>query len=378
MSFRDELKRLDGDEWRKSNPFSPEITTVCEVLHNPYARDDERKLALRGWLAKHQPCVFGQVAAKADKQYIIVIDEALIDQGDEAVKAKLLLEKQTWKQWSLEGGGKHGLLVVFASPALHFAAPNQALRAVCQYARSLFIDDAEADSAGNDVCHDWLYLKRPKTTEYVKFRVILDFFASAGDKRWWHDHRFPGGVAFTLNSLGHMARTKEWYENLSNPVEWSSRLAMLTISNAFDHSQHGRATHLLDLNAGTPFKPMACPFSSPEKLPEALRGKDWTTYSGSHHTDHSVRAEFFHQSPTPDHSRGDYLLDFMYVAGTSQLENIELMRGVPITESDLFDDIGAPETWRYKKPAVYAAPQRPDADAAIAKALSICKAWLAE
>ena len=371
------LDGLDGDEWRKDNPFSPEITVASEVLLNPYARDDERNLAIKAWLFKHQPCVFGQAAAKADNLYITVITEAMISEGDDAVREKLALEKKTWKQWSLEAKGRHGFLVVFATPKLYYAAPNQALKEISEYFRNMFVDARTKDPAGNDVCHEWLYLKRPGNSEFVKFRVILDYFASAGDKRWWHDHRFPGGIAFTLNSLGHMVRTKEWYENLRNPVEWAGRVAMLTISNAFNHPEFGKATHLLDLRDGKPFKSQACPFADAAKLPERLKGKDWTTYSGSHHTDHSIRAEFFDRHSVPNRDRGDYLLDFSYLGGAAEGENAELTNGVPVSEEEVLRDIGTPETWRRRKPAQYAFSSRPrDAEMQIQKALSICKRWL--
>ena len=143
--------------------------------------------------------------------------------------------------------------------------------------------------------------KYPVTHEFVKFRVILDYFASPGDKRWWHDHRFPGGVGFTLNSLGHMERTKERYVKLANPGEWGCQAcATLTISNANDHPKFGKATHLIELDEGKTEKPHQCPFAKPEITSRLkLKGKDWTTYSGTHHTDHSIRASFLMMSVRP-------------------------------------------------------------------------------
>jgi hypothetical protein len=379
MALAELLNRLDGDEWRKQNAFSSDISISSEVLLHPYARDDEQQLAAKAWISKFQPCVFGQVAARANSLYIAVVTDADMSEGDDALRERLDLEKKTWKQWSLEGGGRHGFLVIFASPKLHHAAPNQALKEVSEYLRGLFVQPPTKDTAGNDVCHEWLYLKRPNSVEYVKFRVILDYFASAGDKRWWHDHRFPGGIAFTLNSVGHMVRTKEWYENLKNPVEWSARMAMLTISNAFEHPEFGKATHLLDLQDGKPLKQHECPFSSADKIHERLRGKDWTTYSGSHHTDHSVRAEFFDQHTAPDRDHGEYLLDFTYLSGDSEGENAELTNGVSVTKDEMLKDVGSPDSWRRKKPARYAiSPRPPDAEIEIEKALSICRTWFDE
>jgi hypothetical protein len=377
MSLTKLLEGLDGDGWRKENPFSPEVATVAEVLFHPYARDDERQLAIRGWFARHQPCVFGQVAAKADSLYIAIITDSLLKEGEDAVRERLKLEKDTWKQWSLEAKGRHGFVVVFASPQLHYAAPNHALRDVSRYLRDLFVEVGQKDPAGNDICYESLYLRNPETSGFVQFRVILDYFASAGDKRWWHDHRFPGGVAFTLNSLGHMVRTKEWYEQLKNPVEWAARMAMLTISNAYDHPKFGKATQLLDLKEGKPMKSHECPFAKPESLSAQIKGKDWTTYSGSHHTDHSIREEFFDQRDLPNRDRGEYLLDFMYLAGAEQGENAELTNGVPIDEKDVVRDIGSPNTWRLRKPPRYAvSPRSLEVEGQIQRLLSVCRQWL--
>lgn len=60
---------------------------------------------------------------------------------------------------------------------------------------------------GCDRSRGYLYLKNPQTKAYHGFRFNLDFFAAAGDGTWWHDHRFPGGVAFTANATGHMKRS---------------------------------------------------------------------------------------------------------------------------------------------------------------------------
>jgi hypothetical protein len=36
----------------------------------------------------------------------------------------------------------------------------------------------------------------------------VNFFSAQGDGRWWQDPRFPGGIAYSMNSVGHMARHK--------------------------------------------------------------------------------------------------------------------------------------------------------------------------
>ncbi len=395
-SLSDLLSRLDGDPWRSAHPFSADITTACAVLLDPYARDDERKTAIRGWLAANQPCIFGRAAAKGNQLFISVVDEQLIARGDDAVKAKLKVDRQTWKQWSLGEKGRHGFLLVVLSPKLHHAAPNSGLRAFAERIRELFAEESKPDAVGNYMAYEWLYLKNPATGDFHKFRVILDFFGAAGDRRWWHDHRFPGGIAFTFNSLGHMARTQEWYQKNATPVEWAAKLGMHTISSAFPHPDHGPVTWLLPLTNGAPHKPTGCPFRNPQAVPEKIRDKDWTTYAGYHHTDHSIRAEFFDGREDPDRSRGPYLMDFSYIAGGGEGENKELMDGIVVEKAFLDADLGPVEEWRFGKPIPKPPPREPgeeevpvgvdgkeihptrpaEAERKISAALAECKKWL--
>jgi hypothetical protein len=379
-TIRELLNVIDGDPWRSANLFSPDIVTACNVLLNPYSRGDERDVAIRGWLTKNQPCVFGKTAAKSDRIFISIIDDELLKQGDEVVKEQLLLDKQTWKQWSLGANGKHSFLAVILSPRMHYAAPNRALQVFSEHIRQLFVGDTVRDPAGNDVSTEWIYLKNPTTGGIKKFRVILDYFASAGDQRWWHDHRFPGGIAFSLNSLGHMVRTKEWYENLAEPHAWATRMAMATIAGAQDVPTLGTATKLIDLKDNQPRRKSECPFADPQKLPADLRGKDWTGYNGWLHTDHSVRAEFFDQHNAPDRKKGEYILDFTYIAGSRAGEDNELMNGVDVSLDELYSEIGQPEDWRFDSSSVPRdfSPRPADQELKINEALAVCRSWLTE
>ena len=92
----------------------------------------------------------------------------------------------------------------------------------------------------NEIVDEWLYLRHPKTNNLVKFVFSIDFFATAGDRRWWHDHRIPGGIAFTANSLGHMAKREEWYGHRTDRTEWALRTAMNTIAEAATKNSSGK------------------------------------------------------------------------------------------------------------------------------------------
>ena len=96
---------------------------------------------------------------------------------------------------------------------------------------------------------------------YHGFRFNLDFFAAAADGMWWHDHRFPGGIAFTANATGHMRAFMDWYrEPGRDHGAWAVTQAMMTIARSHptkpieesDKTEktaraEGRVTWLLDL-----------------------------------------------------------------------------------------------------------------------------------
>jgi hypothetical protein len=136
----------------------------------------------------------------------------------------------------------------------------------------------------------------------------VNFFAAAGDKRWWHDHRIPGGLAFSMNSVGHMARNGA-LRRLADPTAkpplkplngklgidslgTALKFAMLTINGA-QPAPGGPATCLRKLeqktyDALTP----KCPFAN--AVPPSLRLMDYKNYDGWYHTDVTVPSDYFH------------------------------------------------------------------------------------
>jgi hypothetical protein len=261
------LDSLSGDRRRIDQGFSDDIKVACEVLLNPFASTEQSKEAIYAWLSKFQPCLFGRIAAKDRKIFISLVDENLIKKGDDAVKAKIINDKKKWKHWSASATFEHSFLLLVISTRLFNAEPNRAMELLAQRFESLVAIENSIDPEGNRISNEWLYLKHPSTHRFYKFRVNLDFFSSAGDKRWWHDHRIPGGFAFTLNSLGHMARYREWYGTDTDPSTWAAKTAMMTIQAAFNHPSFGKATNLLDLKDGKPLKSARCPFSNVQSIP---------------------------------------------------------------------------------------------------------------
>ena len=225
-------------------------------------------------------------------------------------------------------------------------------------------------------------------TAYHGYRFNIDFFAAAGDGKWWHDHRFPGGIAFTANAAGHMKCFMDWYDEPDKDHGgWSLKQAMMTIAKAHPlkgvkHGappteqtarDEGRVTWLLDLKGGKPFvERLACPMGA---VPKQFAGKDWTKYEGLLHTDHAVREEFFDGRPEPVTRHNLPLLDFTYLYDETQPDFTDFMAGKIFTEEQVFEDIDSPESWAHRDPGLPPIERTEEQAAEVAELLSRCLAW---
>lgn len=350
--LRDIYRRLTSeDTWRRDHPFSGDMQKVHEIVFHPFRTDAQREEAYLLWFQRNQPCMFGRIAAARQRVHFCFLDDDDFNKSDEEISARIRKERLTWKQRSLRphpdfSNPAHGFLLVAASPRLAHAAPDQNLREFA--AKLLFLWSVDrSDEAHGEVHSETLYLQHPRERSYVQFRFSVDLFLAQGDGRWWQDHRIPGGLAFTANSVGHMRRYREWYENLSEQEDWVLQTAMLTIDAAAE-TPFGKATWLRPLINGQPhISGLKCPFSKPDKLKPALQGKDWTRYSGHLHTDHAIREEFFWNDAekVADITASEYLEDFAYLYDGTQRDNILFVQGQNVAEGAVFEEIGNPEDY---------------------------------
>ncbi|NUQ75584.1 MAG: hypothetical protein HUU21_18725 [Polyangiaceae bacterium] len=394
--IRHVFDELEEDAWRKDHPFNPDILDAHKVMHHPFARTDEINEVLRAWCLKRQPCNFGRIAAKYGNVHFCIITERDL-LGDKALlKAKLAEEKRLWKQRALSElkNPPHAFMLVISSPRVAFAAPNGALKRFATCIRDLA--GFKPTSGGGAEASDYLYLPNPADRLYYGFKFNLDFFAVAGDGRWWHDHRIPGGIAFTANSTGHMRHWQEWYspEKGTDRSEFFVKNAMYTIAQAhptaaavindgsmpFDPIAEGRVTWLRDLGLDNrPRKNSECPFK--DGVPKRLQGKDWTTYEGLLHTDHNVRDEFFVNSARPPACSRPYLMDFTYLYETRERDFIDFVAGIRKSEGEVFAEIGDPKEWRVagapgvRHEEANIVPRTPEEAAEVRRLLAVCERW---
>jgi hypothetical protein len=192
-----------------------------------------------------------------------------------------------------------------------------------------------------------VFLRVPgKVDAEVHWKGGVNYFSAQGDQRWWHDHRIPAGMAFSINSVGHLVKSfqvgcsmEEAWKKLGMTEEgWRDFkigslgqaliYAMQTINGAAD-SISGKATELLrlDRQGANPDK-LKCPID----LPKNLEGKNFCEYHGYYHTDITLPSEYFLPAVERPRNISGHMLDFTYLFN-DDVENpafSEMGRGIRV------------------------------------------------
>jgi hypothetical protein len=333
------MGRLSEDTWRHESKFSDDILAYSTRIID--GTQEESETALREWLSKFQPCIFGKAASgSANMLDTCVVREADIRRGDQHVRRTIQDARLNWKHRALAGESS-GFVVLAATPSLLYAEPNHALMDFARHFCSLHLQE--------DVRHDVEHYDRIRlddgNKDLLEWHVGVNAFASAGDRHWWHDHRVPGGVAFSMNSVGHLVKSSELRGHKDeladslgaagglrtkfNSLEIAHLYAMLTIAQA-QRTADGTATRLL------PMPPEerdelteACPFHE-TKLPRLLEDRDYREYAGWYHTDWTVPSDYFQPAARRPDDIEEMRLDFRYLYDDSpeNLAHQTMGRGV--------------------------------------------------
>ena len=379
-----ELHRLlVKDEGRAS--FSEDIERANKTLLRLESLDSERQKVMENWLQGHkiQPCIFGKVAGRFEAMHFCFLTRDDLVMSDDYIRNKIAGSRREWKRRALVGIPTHGFMLVVCDETVLRARRDGALRDFARHLQSLAGWTVRPHPSQNDIVDEWLYLANPHTGEIVKFTFSVDFFIAAVDGRWSNDHRVPGGMAFTANSLGHMLWQNRWYGMSENPynLEWALRLAMTTIDSASKDGDYCPATYLLEMGPDGPRQP--CKWEEAEGLPASknLIGKDHSSYEGCLHTDHAVRAEFFEEGEKPPFYEKPYLMDFTYIFDRAAPDNLCFMRGEPVArefveaELDLPEPVQAIAVTTTDDPDVYAQLRPRSVAEEIAQAVDSTNEW---
>ncbi|MCA9315752.1 MAG: hypothetical protein KDB73_09700 [Planctomycetes bacterium] len=339
MSISELLDALNADPWRASHGFSPDIEAAHADL---LAESDNDRLVARlmEWLSVGQPCRFGRIAANRDLLSVCVLTEADLARGDAHVRQVIAAARMRWHAATYTGR-KHGFIVWLVSQRVASALPDECLMQLALRICSLYLlRDVEPDA----IHHEDVFLELPtRKGETFVWKGGVNFFGSQGDGRWWHDHRFPAGVAFSVNSVGQMvaaARTHglertfadalslEGYQEVASnltSLKTALTVAMQTIDSASDACS-GKATELRSTEDAPP--------EELQPLPPALRGRDWRSYTGYYHTDFTVPRVYFRQDVERPPEVEPLELDFTYLYddAAENLDHFTMARGVRIRQ----------------------------------------------
>ena len=328
------VEALTPDPWRAKEGFSRDIEFChAQMLQKPRS-DEEISSFLKDWLADNQPCLFGRLAAgDLNLLNFCILTERDLRQNDTFIRDKIQEYRTLWKIEAAQGL-RSGFVILATSATIASAIPDKTMMALA--CRLCFLYLREDEILPDEIYTDNVGLEIPDSTTKRNpcygWRVGVNLFVSAGDKRWWHDHRIPGGLAFSMNSVGHMARNGA-LRRLTDPkasliplkgklgidsLSTALKFAMLTISGA-QPTPSGPATCLRELDqqsydALTP----KCPFAP--SVPPKLRLKDYKTYHGWYHTDVTIPSDYFDPSIQRPERIGKQNLDFTYLFDDS-IEN---------------------------------------------------------
>jgi hypothetical protein len=273
-SISDLILKLRPDPWRVSQGFSSEVEEANRELFRPGITETQAEQILSAWLQKHQPCLFGRIAAKLGAVSYCILNETDLHQGDELIKRKIQTARLAWTHAGFEGA-KSAFVILAISPQIANALPGADMRDLARRFGYLYLEeDIVMDSAHLEQ----VYLQKPgaRLTTW-KWLAGVNYFCAQGDKRWWQDHRIPGGMAFSINSVGHLVKSgmmanamkeldrimdapeESYPETKLDSLDKALELAMRTISKASD-AISGKATELLPLPEDTSKLPVPlCP-----------------------------------------------------------------------------------------------------------------------
>lgn len=346
--------RLHGraDALRARTPFSEDIEATNAILFNPKYSKRTKVRAYRRWLEQNQPCVFGRVAAKNKNVFVCLLEEREIlamKRGDEDLHATLQDYRQVWKRHALEGLVS-SFVIVIVTPSLVLKQPDDKLKEIARRLLELYM---EIDRIDDDTYHtqrEYVFLRRVANGKQglFKFSTLPNIFCAQGDRRWWHDHRTPGGLMVTSNALGHFMYSRGRGQLDANGKMWALENAMRTINNAYQGSAKGStkfcpATNLVPARPGE---------TSPLRPTSEFSSKSADHYEGYFHTDHLIPSVYFEpkQLKTAPRRYDDLTFRYIYDEAADPVEHHELMTGVEATwydvkrNMDRLPNFASPET----------------------------------
>jgi hypothetical protein len=315
----DLISKLTADPWREERGFDAELDEASRRIFKASSQGDSAAI-LSDWLSRHQPCLFGRIAAKNGLLGFCILTEQDLMQDDTYIRSRIQTARTEWTRAGYSGD-KSGFVILATAPVIMNAEPNAALQNLAQYICSLYLLE---ECPPDQILYDDIFLEAPGRKRAVwKWLAGVNVFAAAGDRRWWQDHRIPAGLGFSVNSVGHLVKSSKladiettindllgagaepFAQKAIDDLPKALDFAMRTIGNA-SNAVSGKATWLLDDPGNLP---AACPI----QLSKVLAGKNYCEYSGFYHTDVTIPSLYFRPNVERPEEIERLALDFTYL-----------------------------------------------------------------
>lgn len=328
------------DRFRKTHPFSEDVESTQAILFNPRYNKWKKLDAYRRWLTTGQPCLFGKAAARNKNVFICLLEEHEIlcmKNGDDDLKDTIQDHRQMWKRYALDEPFS-SFLVVLLSKRLVSKEPGEKLKEICRRLLELYM---EVDRVNDDTIlaqREYVFLRtngKESEAKLLKFGTLPNVFCAQGDRRWWHDHRTPGGIMITSNALGHF----EYYRSGEGTIGEREKThaldnAMRTINSAYGKDKKRRG---LAHCPATRLVPIAEGEATPIRESSDLHKYSPSRYEGFFHTDHLIPSTFFSKEMDPKELTlyDNLSLQYIHDPAGDPVDHRELMTGIETTWYDV-------------------------------------------
>ena len=341
-------KALTDDPLRQDLGFSSEIAEANEAIWSAGENEERIEQILANWIYHHQPCLFGKIASKLDIISYCILTSYDLCQSDDHIFQKIQSKKREWTRRAFNGESSN-FVILAASREMALAEPSEVLLDAAIKLCSLYLDqEIQADR----IYLDDIFLEIPgKRNSAFKWKAGINYFGTQADRRWWRDHRFPGGIGFSTNSVGHLVKAGRINNAMEvllselaaqdedrptfkiDSLDKALEFAMKTIAKASE-GVSGKATYLLPI----PHDPSQMPVQEcPVKLSKQLADKNFCEYEGYYHTDITIPSEYFTSDIERPTSQSVHRLDFTYLFDNSldNPDNRSMATGIQIRGSDV-------------------------------------------
>jgi hypothetical protein len=322
------LGQLEPDTFRENIGWSDDMRQAnTRILE---AGDDDARIIelLNDWLSRYQPCVFGKAAASLGRISHCVLTPRILSLSDADIGKHIQRKRLEWLQVA-RTGEKSSFVVTAVAPNLCAALPNETVLLLAKRLASLYL---LTDVQPNIVYLEQVFLEIPSFDQQVfEWDAGVNVFFSGADRRWWQDHRIPGGLAFSVNSVGHLVKSNivtrsaiDLAANLDLPTEERNtrmdslpsalEFAMQTIAAASDVNGR-KATRLCPRPAG-----VGDPIYRDRTISirKSLLQYDYRRYEGDYHTDQTIPSEYFRADIARPIDLPNHDLDFTYLLDASE------------------------------------------------------------